>query len=58
VPDDAAGATYASDDPRSLARMGLLELGYSAQEADQLLDGADGETAEDLIAHALRTARS
>ena len=46
------------DEPRSLARMGLVELGYSSQEADQLLDGAAGETAEDLIAHALRTARS
>jgi Holliday junction DNA helicase RuvA len=45
------------DDPRALARDGLLELGYGAQEADALLDGATGERAEDLIAHALRTAR-
>lgn len=45
------------DDPRSLARDGLLELGYSAQEADELLEGAAGERAEDLIAEALRTAR-
>ncbi len=45
------------DDPRVLARAGLLELGYSAQEADGLLDGAEGERAEDLIAAALRTAR-
>jgi Holliday junction DNA helicase RuvA len=59
LPDDGASSTtYTSDDPRSLARMGLVELGYSSQEADQLLDGATGETAEDLIAHALRTARS
>jgi holliday junction DNA helicase RuvA len=59
LPDDASGTTaYTSDDPRSLARMGLVELGYSGQEADQLLDSAAGETAEDLIAHALRTARS
>ena len=46
-----------SDDPRSLARNGLLELGYSAQEADVLLTGISGERAEDLIAAALRTAR-
>jgi Holliday junction DNA helicase RuvA len=45
------------DDPRSLARDGLVELGYSLQEADELLGGATGERAEDLIAEALRTAR-
>jgi holliday junction DNA helicase RuvA len=45
------------DDPRALAREGLLGLGYTAQEADELLDGASGERPEDLIAHALRTAR-
>ena len=46
-----------SDDPRVLARAGLLELGYSTQEADGLLDGLEGDRAEDLIAAALRTAR-
>jgi holliday junction DNA helicase RuvA len=46
-----------SDDPRALARDGLLGLGYSPLEADELLDGAQGERPEDLIAHALRTAR-
>jgi holliday junction DNA helicase RuvA len=45
------------DDPRALAREGLLGLGYSPVEADELLDGAEGERPEDLIAHALRTAR-
>jgi holliday junction DNA helicase RuvA len=45
------------DDPRALAREGLLGLGYTVQEADELLDGATGERPEDLIAHALRTAR-
>ena len=45
------------DDPRSLARDGLLELGYSPQEADELLRGAGGERAEELIADALRMAR-
>ena len=46
-----------AEDPRSLARAGLVELGYSALEADALLDGVEGERAEDLIAAALRTAR-
>jgi Holliday junction DNA helicase RuvA len=46
------------EDPRAIAREGLVGLGYSLQEAEQLLDGAAGETPEDLIAHALRTARS
>ena len=46
-----------SEDPRALAREGLLGLGYTALEADELLDGAEGEKPEDLIAHALRTAR-
>ena len=43
--------------PRRLAREGLLELGFQPAEADRLLDGAPGETPEDLIAHALRAAR-
>jgi holliday junction DNA helicase RuvA len=46
-----------SDDPRVLARQGLESLGFSVQEADQLLDGADGESAEDLISAALKAAR-
>ena len=46
-----------TEDPRMLAREGLLGLGYSPVEADELLDGAEGERPEDLIAHALRTAR-
>jgi len=45
------------DDPRALAREALLGLGYTPAEADDLLDGADGERPEDLIAHALRSAR-
>jgi Holliday junction DNA helicase RuvA len=44
------------DDPRSLARDGLVELGYTPQEADRLLEGADGPTPEALLQHALRTA--
>ena len=46
-----------SDDPRVLARQGLESLGFSVQEADELLDKADGESPEDLIAGALKAAR-
>jgi holliday junction DNA helicase RuvA len=46
-----------SDDPRTLAREGLLGLGFAPVETDQLLDTADGDTPEDLIAAALRAAR-
>jgi holliday junction DNA helicase RuvA len=45
------------DDPRTLAREGLVGLGFSPQEADALLDGAPGDSPEDLIAHALKGAR-
>ena len=45
------------DDPRMLARDGLVGLGFSPQEADKLLDGAPGNSPEDLIAHALKGAR-
>lgn len=47
------------DDPRALAREALLGLGYGAGEIDELLTGAgaDVQSTEDLIAHALRSAR-
>jgi Holliday junction DNA helicase RuvA len=45
------------DDPRTLARQGLVGLGFSPEEADGLLDGSDGDTPEELIAQALRAAR-
>ena len=45
------------DDPRGLARDGLVGLGYSATEADQLLEDAPDGTPEVLIAHALKVAR-
>jgi holliday junction DNA helicase RuvA len=45
------------DDPRSLARDGLIGLGYSAAEVDELLDGVSGERPEELIAAALKAAR-
>ena len=56
APDDPITVSR-GDDPRLLARDGLLGLGFSLQEADALLDGAPGDTPEDLIAHALREAR-
>lgn len=46
-----------SEDPRTLAREGLIGLGFGPDEADRLLDAADGETPEDLIAGALKAAR-
>jgi holliday junction DNA helicase RuvA len=46
-----------TDDARTLAREGLVNLGYTAQEADKLLDKTRGETPEDLIAGALRATR-
>ncbi len=46
-----------SDDPRTIARQGLVGLGYAPAEIDDLLDQATGETPEDLIAGALRAAR-
>jgi holliday junction DNA helicase RuvA len=49
--------TRADDDPRSLARQGLVGLGFSAQEADELLAEAAGGTPEELIGEALRAAR-
>jgi Holliday junction DNA helicase RuvA len=55
-PDEPIAITRA-DDPRMLARDGLVGLGFSVQEADALLDGARGDTPEDLIAHALKGAR-
>jgi Holliday junction DNA helicase RuvA len=56
LPEDSITVTR-SDDPVTLAREALLGLGYNASEIDALLDGAAGESTEDLIAHALRSAR-
>jgi Holliday junction DNA helicase RuvA len=56
LPEDAISIAR-SDDPATLAREALLGLGYTPSEVDELLDGAAGESPEDLIAHALRSAR-
>lgn len=44
--------------PRGLAHEGLVSLGYTALQADELLREAPGESAEELIAAALKTARA
>lgn len=54
TPARPAGA----EDPLALAREGLLELGYSAAEAERLLSGAQGQSAEELIGQALKAART
>jgi Holliday junction DNA helicase RuvA len=46
-----------TDDPRTLARQGLVGLGFSVQEADELLAEAAGDTPEELIGEALRASR-
>ncbi len=56
--DEAPGITVTrGDDPRHVARDGLLELGFAPAEAQALLEEADGATAEELLAGALRAAR-
>ncbi len=57
APADDPIVVARGDDPRLLARDGLVGLGYSPQEAEELLGGADGESPEQLIAHALKVAR-
>jgi Holliday junction DNA helicase RuvA len=57
VSDEIVVRHTPSDDPRTLAREGLLGLGFTSQEAAALLDKAAGETPEDLISEALKAAR-
>jgi holliday junction DNA helicase RuvA len=51
----AAGDSEEAE-PRLLARDGLMHLGYTITEAESLLDGAEGSSAEELINAALRRA--
>jgi holliday junction DNA helicase RuvA len=53
---DAASPVADEDDPRSLAREGLLNLGYTPPEAERLLAGAEGESPEEIVQSALRSA--
>jgi Holliday junction DNA helicase RuvA len=57
VSDEIVVRHTPTDDPRTLARDGLLGLGFTPQEAESLLDSAAGDTPEDLIAEALKAAR-
>jgi Holliday junction DNA helicase RuvA len=57
VEGDRALAASALAGPRVLAREGLVELGYSLGEAEALLGECAGESAEELIAGALKRAR-
>ena len=57
VSDEIVVRRTPSDDPRALAREGLIGLGFTVNEADSLLHEAGGETPEELIAGALRGAR-
>jgi Holliday junction DNA helicase RuvA len=52
----SGGDALADDDPRGLAREGLMHLGYTLTEAERLLEGAEGQSAEELIGAALRHA--
>jgi holliday junction DNA helicase RuvA len=58
IEGDAEGieATGGEEDPRALAREGLLNLGYASAEAERLLANADGETPEEIVQAALRRA--
>ena len=53
---DGLAATDGEEDPRSLAREGLLNLGYQPAEAERLLAEAEGETPEEIVQAALRRA--
>ena len=52
TPDERRHRSWCAraDDPRTIARDGLLELGFDAREADALLRDAAGDTAEELLA--------
>ncbi len=57
IEGDADGAGVpAGDDPRALAREGLLNLGYTPPEAEKLLAAAEGESPEEIVQSALRSA--
>ncbi len=54
--EEVAIAAAGQGDARSLARDGLVNLGYAPLEAEQLLDGVDGSEPQELVAAALRRA--
>jgi Holliday junction DNA helicase RuvA len=54
--EEVAVSAAEQGDARSLARDGLVNLGYAPLEAEQLLDGVEGSEPQDLVAAALRKA--
>lgn len=56
--DEGASTVAAESGARAEAREGLIGLGYTPLEAERLLTGASGESAEELIAVALRGDRA
>jgi Holliday junction DNA helicase RuvA len=57
VEDGGEVTVHRGDDPRLLARDGLVELGYALAEAETMIAGAEGDTPEALLADALRGVR-
>lgn len=60
VPEEGTDAPIVvtrGDDPRRLARDGLIELGFPPAEVDALLAVAEGGSPEELLQSALRAAR-
>lgn len=47
-----------TDDPHFVARDGLMGLGFSLPEAEELLSAAEGQSAEQLIESALKVSRA
>jgi holliday junction DNA helicase RuvA len=54
--DEIAVTASGEDGPRTLAREGLLNLGYTLAEVERLLDGAEGDSPEEIVQSALRLA--
>ncbi len=57
VEDGGEVTVHRGDDPRLLARDGLVELGYALAEAEAMVAAAVGDTPEALLADALRGVR-
>jgi Holliday junction DNA helicase RuvA len=53
---DSTPAAPGQEDSRALAREGLLSLGYTPPEAEKLLAAAEGESPEEIVQSALRSA--
>lgn len=54
--EEVALAAVESGDARSLARDGLVNLGYAPLEAEELLEGLDADDPQELLSSALRKA--